>query len=70
MSGMSANKTALHSSPFVKVIHYKLKYGLQHGTLAHTEQQAMKGKKIASSNRKIKNEKQETLMTKPTTESH
>ena len=28
---------------FVKVNHYKSKYGLQHETLAHTEQQAIQG---------------------------
>ena len=30
-------------SQFVKVNHYRSKYGLQHGALAHTEQQAIKG---------------------------
>ena len=32
-------------SQFVTVNHYKSKYGLQQGALAHTEQQAMKGPK-------------------------
>ena len=29
-----------------KVNHYRSMYGLQHGALAHTEQQAIKGPKI------------------------
>ena len=32
-------------SQFIKVNHYRSKYGLQHGALAHTEQQAMKDHK-------------------------
>ena len=32
-------------SQFVKVNHHRSKYGFQHGALAHTEQQAIKGHK-------------------------
>ena len=42
-------------SKFVKVNHYRPKYGLQHGFLAHTEQQALKGLKMTS----VKASKQE-----------
>ena len=30
-------------SQFIKVNHYRSRYGLQHGALAHTEQKAIKG---------------------------
>ena len=33
---------------FISVNHYRLMYGLQHGALAQTEQQAVKGPKITS----------------------
>ena len=38
--GMSANETTLHQSHNlkIKVNRYRSKYGLQHGTLAHTKQ--------------------------------
>ena len=40
---MSANETTLHpDNNFLKVKHYRSRYGLQHGALAHTEQQAIK----------------------------
>ena len=70
--GVSANKTTLHpNNNLRKVNHYRSMYGLQHGTLAQTEQQAIKGPKITSvkpfkrenqrSNLyKMKNEKRET----------
>ena len=32
-------------SQFIKVNHYRSKYGLLYGALAHTEQQAIKGSK-------------------------
>ena len=35
-------------SQFIKVNHYRSKYSLQRGDLAHTEQQAIKGLKITS----------------------
>ena len=48
---MSANETTFHPSQFYKFYnikgkHYRSRNGLQHGALAHTEQQAMKGPKI------------------------
>ena len=47
--GVSANETTLHpNNNLKKVNHYRLMYGLQHGALAHTEQQAIKGPKITS----------------------
>ena len=47
--GVSANETTLHpNNNFKKVNHYRSMYGLQHGALAHTEQQAIKGPKITS----------------------
>ena len=33
-------------SQFIKVNHYSSSYSIQHGALAHTEQQAIKGPKI------------------------
>ncbi len=39
---MSAYETPFKSE-FVKVNRYRSKYGLQHGVLAHTKQQAIKG---------------------------
>ena len=46
---MSANETTLHpNTNLKKVNHYRSIYGLQHGALAHTEQQAIKGLKISS----------------------
>ena len=39
--GMRANETTLH--PFIKVNHYRSKYGLQHGAFTHNEQHAIKG---------------------------
>ena len=46
---MSANETTLHpNNQFIKVNHYRSMYGLQHGALAHTEQQAIKGPTITS----------------------
>ena len=33
-------------SQFIKVDHYTSKYGLQHGVLAHTEQQVIKGSSV------------------------
>ena len=45
--GMIANETTLLSkSKFVKVNHYRSKYGLNTKPLAHTEQQAIKGYKF------------------------
>ena len=35
-------------SQFIKVNHFRSKYGLQHGALAHNEQQAIKGPKMTS----------------------
>ena len=59
-------------SQYIKVNPYRSKNGLQHGALAHTEQQAIKGPQkilvLNQSNGKtngliyIKNEKRETLM--------
>ena len=47
--GVSANETTLHpNNNFKKVNHYRSMYGLQHGALVHTEQQAIKGPKITS----------------------
>ena len=37
---------SLSKSQFIKVNDYRSKYGLQHGTLAHTKQQAIKGPTI------------------------
>ena len=46
---MSANETTLHpNNTLKKVNHYRSMYGLQHGALAHTEQQAIKDPKITS----------------------
>ena len=39
---MSANETTLKSQ-LVETNHYRSKYGVQHGALAHTEQQDIKG---------------------------
>ena len=45
--GVSANEKTLHpNNNLKKVNHYRSMYGLQHGALAHTEQQAIKGPKI------------------------
>ena len=41
---MSANETTLHPQS-TKANNYESKYGLKHGALAHTEQQAIKGPK-------------------------
>ena len=47
--GVSANETTLHpNNNLKKVNHYRSMYGLQHGALVHTEQQAIKGPKITS----------------------
>ena len=47
--GMNVNETTLSSkSQFVKLKHYRSKYGFQHGALAHTEQQAIKDQKMTS----------------------
>ena len=47
--GGSANETTLHpNNNLKKVNHYRSMYGHQHGALAHTEQQAIKGPKITS----------------------
>ena len=46
---MSANQTTLHpNNNVIKVKQYRSMYGLQHGALAHTEQQSIKGPKITS----------------------
>ena len=47
--GVSANETTLHPNNNLKKLnHYRSMYGLQHGALAHTKQQAIKGPKITS----------------------
>ena len=47
--GVSANETTLHpNNNFKKVNHNRSMYGLQHGALAHTEQQSIKGPEITS----------------------
>ena len=49
--GVSANEATLHpNNNFKKVNHYRSMYALQHGALAHTQQQAIKGPKITSVN--------------------
>ena len=47
---VSANETTLHPNNNLKknVNHYRSMYYLQHGALAHTEQQAIKGPNITS----------------------
>ena len=66
-------------SKFAIVNHYRSKYGLQHGTLAHTKQQAIKGPKneygsvkpFKQENQRFNLyiiEKQETLLQTTTTE--
>ena len=46
---MSANETTPHpSQSFINVNKYRSKYGLQHGAMTNTKQQAIKGPNITS----------------------
>ena len=48
-------------SQFINVSYYKSRYGLQHGALAHTKQQASKGPKVTSV-KLLKQEKQRAIL--------
>ena len=55
---MSTHDTTLSKSQFIKVKDYRVRYGLQHGALSHTKQQAIKCPQKDTSVKPFKREKQ------------